>query len=142
MSKSDRIEHEGVVIDVNHNFVSVEIIRQSACSSCGAKGMCSAANSQNSVIQVPANGFELYKRGEKVKVVMKQSLGLKALWISYIIPLIILLILLLLLSTFKISEILIGLSIICALALYFLTIYLLRDNFKKEFVFTIEKLDE
>ncbi|HRR49693.1 MAG TPA: SoxR reducing system RseC family protein [Bacteroidales bacterium] len=142
MSKSDRIEHEGVVIDVNHNFVSVEIIRQSACSSCGAKGMCSAANSQNSVIQVPANGFELYKNGEKVKVVMKQSLGLKALWISYIIPLIILLILLLLLSTFKISEILIGLSIICALALYFLTIYLLRDNFKKEFVFTIEKLDE
>ena len=142
MSKSDRIEHEGVVIDVNHNFVSVEIIRQSACSSCGAKGMCSAANSQNSVIQVPANGFELYKRGEKVKVVMKQSLGLKALWISYIIPLIILLILLLLLSTFKISEILIGLSIICALALYFLIIYLLRDNFKKEFVFTIEKLDE
>lgn len=142
MSKSDRIEHEGVVIDINHNFVSVEITRQSACSSCGAKGMCSAANSQNSVIQVPANGFERYKNGEKVKVVMKQSLGLKALWISYIIPLIILLILLLLLSTFKISEILIGLSIICALALYFLTIYLLRDNFKKEFVFTIEKLDE
>jgi sigma-E factor negative regulatory protein RseC len=142
MSKSDSIEHEGVVIDVSQDFVSVAINRQSACSSCGAKGMCSVPNSQNSVIQVPANGFELYSKGEKVKVVMKQSLGMKALWISYIIPLIILLILLLLLSTFKISEILIGLSIICSLALYFLIIYLLRDHFKKEFVFTIEKLDE
>jgi len=140
--KNDNVEHEGVVIDVNQDFVSVEMVRQSACSSCGAKGMCSATDSESGVIQVPANGFDLYEKGERVKVVLKRSLGFKALWLSYLIPLIILLILLLLLSTFKVSEILIGLSIIGALAFYFLIIYLLKDRIKKEFVFTLEKLDK
>jgi len=140
--KNTNIEHEGVVIDVDADFVSVEIVRQAACSSCGAKGMCSASDSESGVIQVPSNGFDLYGKGERVKVILKRSLGFKALWLSYLIPLIILLFLLLFLSTFKISEILIGLSIIGALALYFLIIYFLKDKISKEFTFTIEKFDK
>jgi len=142
MSKSSKIDHEGIVADIDQDFISVEITRQSACSSCGAKGLCSVSDSERGVIQVPNNGFTFYEVGEKVRVVLKRDMGFKAIWISYLIPLIILMILLLALSTFKIGELLVGLSIVVGLALYYLIVYFLRDKIKKEFVFTIEKFEK
>ena len=37
------IEHRGVITSITDNKVSVKILQQSACSSCHAKGACTAA---------------------------------------------------------------------------------------------------
>lgn len=141
MKSIDRIEHEGVIIGIDSDFISVEILSQSACSSCNAKSMCSMSEVKAKIIQVENRGFNLYEKGERVNVLLKRSLGFRALWISYLIPLIILLVLLIVLSTVSVDELSMGLSVIAIIALYYFVVYLLRDKIKKDFIFTIEKLN-
>jgi len=141
MKSIDRIEHEGVIIGIDSDFISVEILSQSACSSCNAKSMCSMSEVKAKIIQVENRGFNLYEKGERVNVLLKRSLGFRALWISYLIPLVIVLVLLVVLSTVSVDELLMGLSVLAIIALYYFVVYLLRDKIKKDFIFTIEKLN-
>lgn len=141
MKISDNIEHEGVILDIDRDFISVEILNKSACASCNAKNMCSMSEVKAKIIQVENRGFTLFEKGERVNVLLKKSLGFRALWISYLIPLIILLTLLVALSAVGVNELLMGLYVLAALALYYFVVYLLRDKIKKEFIFTVEKLD-
>jgi len=141
MKSIDRIEHEGVIIGIDSDFISVEILSQSACSSCNAKSMCSMSEVKAKIIQVENRGFNLYEKGERVNVLLKRSLGFRALWISYLIPLIILLVLLMVLSTVSVNELSMGLSVLAIIALYYFVVYLLRDKIKKDFIFTVEKLN-
>jgi len=141
MQKIDNIEHEGVIIDIDREYISVEILSHAACSSCNAKSMCSLSEAKAKIIQVENKGFTLFQKGERVNVLLKRSLGFKALWISYLIPLLILLLLLLALSALGIDELSIGAGILASLALYYLAVYILRDKIKNEFIFTIEKLN-
>lgn len=139
---ADNIAHEGIILDIDSDYISVEIMNKSACASCNAKSMCSMSDVKAKVIQVENRGFTLYEKGEKVNVLLRRSLGFKALWISYLIPLIILLVLLLTLSAIGVKELLIGLSILVFLALYYFIVYLLRNKIKNEFIFIVEKLDK
>jgi len=141
MKSIDRIEHEGVIIGIDSDFISVEILSQSACSSCNAKSMCSMSEVKAKIIQVENRGFNLYEKGERVNVLLKRSLGFRALWISYLIPLVIALVLLVVLSTVSVDELSMGLSVLAIIALYYFVVYLLRDKIKKDFIFTIEKLN-
>lgn len=142
MEKVNNINHEGVIIDIDSDFISVKILSQAACSSCSAKSICTMSEAKTKVIQVENKGFTLYDIGEKVNVLLKKNLGFKALWISYLIPLVILLVLLLALSALGVKELSIGIYILVALVIYFFLVYILRDRISKEFIFTIEKLEK
>jgi len=141
-NSGDIIEHQGEIIEIGIDYIMVEIINHSACSSCNAKSMCSMSEVESKVVEVENKGYELFEVGEAVNVILRKSLGFKALYISYLIPLIILILILLSLSSFGIGELTTGLSIIIALAVYYIGVYFLRDRFKREFVFTIEKLNK
>ncbi|MHC1690558.1 MAG: SoxR reducing system RseC family protein [Bacteroidales bacterium] len=141
-NSGDIIEHQGEIIEIGIDYIMVEIISQSACSSCNAKSMCSMSEAESKVVEVENKGYEMFEIGETVNVILRKSLGFKALYISYLIPLLILILILLSLSSFGIGELTTGLSIIIALAVYYIGVYLLRDRFKREFVFTIEKLNK
>ncbi|MFA6769739.1 MAG: SoxR reducing system RseC family protein [Bacteroidales bacterium] len=140
MKEVDYIDHQGVVIEVNPTYISVEILNKSACASCHAKGVCILGDAKTKIIEVENMGKDFFSIGEAVNVKLKKSLGYKALWFSYLIPLIILMVLLLSLHAIGLSEPIIGLSIIGAISLYYLVIWLLRDRLKKEFIFVVEKL--
>jgi sigma-E factor negative regulatory protein RseC len=143
MKKTDDIiEHKGEIIEIGIDYIMVEIISHSACSSCNAKSMCSMSETESKVIEVENKGYEVFEIGETVNVILRKSLGFKALYISYLIPLLILILILLSLSSFGIGELTTGLSIILALAVYYIGVFLFRDRFKREFVFTIEKLNK
>ena len=81
----------------------------------------------------------MYQVGEEVLVVMKKTLGLRAVWISYVIPLIILMILLLSLPYLNFSELGAGLMAILGISLYYVGVFLFKDRLAKEFTFAIEK---
>ena len=66
-------------------------------------------------------------------------MGLKAVWISYVIPLAILMILILSLSAVTVHEVYAGLGAVAGVALYYLVIYLFRDKLSKDFVFYIKE---
>jgi Positive regulator of sigma E activity len=137
---SSYIAREGVVIDMDEQFISVEILCQSACASCRAKSFCSPGEEEIRVIEVANSGFTTYDIGEKVNLKMSSTLGAKAVWISYVIPAGVLIFIIFVSSFFGTSELASGLISIIAVAIYYFIIWLMRDRFSKEFVFKIEKL--
>ena len=138
--KKEEIVHEGEIVEINKDFTTVRLTVSSACSSCHAKGMCGMSEEQDKVLMLPTDPYTVYAEGEKVEVCTKKSMGLKAVWISYVIPLAILLILILSLSPVIGNEALRGLISIAGVGLYYLVIWLFRDRLSNEFVFYIRKI--
>ena len=137
MAKKNEIVHSGRIIDINPEFTTVEIIVSSACSECHAKGLCGMSEAQEKVIMVPTDPYEPRKVGDEVQVRTKMTMGLKAVWISYVIPLVILMILILSLSPVIDNEFLRGGIAIAGVGLYYLLIWLFRDRLSDHFEFYI-----
>jgi Positive regulator of sigma(E), RseC/MucC. len=89
MNKS--IDHKGTIIEISENNIKVEIINKSLCSACHAKSVCSVSDAKDKIIDIPYYNNGEYEVGELVIVEMAKSMGFKAVWLSYVIPLTILL---------------------------------------------------
>ncbi|MBE6225243.1 MAG: RseC/MucC family positive regulator of sigma(E) [Bacteroidales bacterium] len=139
MADKKSVSHKGTVIEITEGNIKVEIINKSMCAACHAKGFCSAGDTKDKIIDVAYYNKGEYSVGDEVEVVMKKSMGFKAVWISYVIPLAILLIFLLTLHCFNLTELQAGLSSILAVAVYYLVIYMFREKIADKFVFTIAK---
>ena len=94
---------------------------------------------EEKVIMVPTDPYTVYQVGDEVQVMTKMSMGLKAVWISYVIPLLILMILILSLSSVIGNETVVSLVSVAGVALYYLGIWLLRDRLADEFVYYIKE---
>ena len=138
MAKNE-ISHKGVIKSITPELTTVEILSTSACAECHAKGMCGVAESKIKEISVPTDPYSEHSAGDEVEVVLKKSMGLKAVWISYVIPLLILMILILSLSSVNVHEVYVGLGAIAGVALYYLVIYLMRNRLANDFVFYIKR---
>ena len=133
------ISHTGKITGITPEFTTVEIVSSSACSSCHAKGLCGMSEDKIKTIMVPTDPYASYSVGDEVNVLLKKTMGLKAVWISYVIPLAILMILILSLSAVTVHEAYAGLGAVAGVALYYLVIYLFRDKLSKDFVFYIKE---
>ena len=138
MSKKNEIVHSGKIIERTPDFTTVEIIVDSACSGCHAKSLCGMSEEQEKLISLPTDPYANHQVGDVVKVCTKMSMGLKAVWISYVIPLMILMILILSLSSVIGNEVVRGLVAIGGVGVYYLVIWLLRDRLQNEFLFYIK----
>ena len=138
MAKRNEITHEGRIVEITPDFTTVEIIASSACSACHAKTLCGMSEDKEKLIMVPTDGFRELHVGDQVTVMTKMSMGLKAVWISYVIPLAVLMILILTLSGFFDNEFLCGLLSIAGVAVYYFVVWLFRDRLSNEFVFYIK----
>lgn len=139
MENSNTISHSGIVKAVGPGRTVVEIISTSACASCHAKGLCTASEAASKEIEVVTGPGESYTVGEEVDVLLAESLGLKAVLISYVVPLFILLILVVSLSYARVHEVLAGLAGLGAAAVYYLALYFNRDSISREYSFRIRK---
>jgi len=138
MSKKNEIKHRGRIIEMTPEFTTVEMLVSSACSECHAKGLCGMSETQEKVISLPTDPYATYNVGDEVELCTRMSMGMKAAWISYVIPLLILMILILSLSSIFESEVVTGFASVGGVAIYYLVIWLLRDRLNNEFVFYIK----
>ena len=138
MAMKNEIAHTGRIVEITPDFTTVEIIASSACSTCHAKNLCGMSEDQEKMIMVPTNGFDEYQVGDHVQVLTKMTMGLKAVWISYVIPLAVLMILILSLSGVIESEVYRALTAIGGVAVYYLFVWLFRNKLSNEFVFYIK----
>ena len=125
-------------MEITPEFTTVEILVSSACAACHAKGLCGMSEAEEKVIMVPTDPYAQHNVGDKVTVMTKMSMGMKAVWISYVIPLAILMILILTLSMVIDSQAVCGLSAVGGVALYYFVIWLLRSRLENEFTFYIK----
>ena len=138
MAKKNDIAHKGRIVEIDQDFTTVQILVSSACSSCHAKGLCGMSEEEEKVIMVPTDPYKVYKAGDEVAVHTKMTMGLKAVWISYVIPLAVLMILILSLSGIFENEALCGLAAIGGVGVYYFIIWLFRNRLKNEFTFYIK----
>ena len=71
-------------------------------------------------------------------VVLKASMGFKAVWLAYFLPLVVLLAVALGLIALGVGEVAAGLAGLGAVALYYLVLWLFRDRLRNEYIFTIQ----
>ena len=112
----EEVAHKGKVVKMTPQVTTVAILQHGACSECHAAGLC----------------------GDEVEVLLKASMGMKAVWLAYFIPLLVLLAVVLLLSALHVGEVVTGVCALVAVGLYYLLLYLFRDKLKDEYIFTIK----
>jgi len=139
MNRNNQISHAGRVVEITPDFTTVEIICGSACSSCHAASLCGMSEYEKKAVQIPTRAWESYEVGEEVNVVLKASMGHKAVWLSYVLPLIFLFGVLMTALKFGVGELLSALAAFAAVAVYYTVIYLMRESLRSEYVFEVEK---
>lgn len=132
------IVHSGRIVEITPEFTSVEIVSESACSACHAKGLCGVSESRTKVVQLPTRGWDDYKVGDEVQLVLKSSMGHRAVWLAYVIPLFILLAVMLGLLEAGVRDIVSAGVAVAAIAVYYFVLWLCRKKFQKEYIFNIK----
>ena len=139
MSSEKVIEHMGFVKSIDANFIHVSILSQSSCASCSAKGMCNMSEMKEKEIEIPKSNYE-FTSGERVNVLMQESLGLSAMFLGYVLPFIVVLITLIVSSKYIESEVITGLLSLVVLVPYYFILYINKSGLKKKFSFTLQKI--
>lgn len=139
MSNSKSIEHRGRIDSIDGNRINISFLAMSGCASCHAKGVCTAADMQEKSVEV-FDYSNQYKVGEEVNVILKQSLGFRALFLGYVLPFLLVLTILIVLTIVTNDEAVAGLSALSVLVPYYLILYLVKDKIKKQFTFSITKI--
>jgi sigma-E factor negative regulatory protein RseC len=138
MHTSKPIEHIGVIQQIEGSTAHVVFTVHSACNTCHAKGVCSVAGMEEKSVDVIHDGS--VRTGEKVKIVLRQSLGYKALLLGYLLPFLFVLSSLVVFTSFFDNEALAGIYSLAMLIPYYLIIYFFRKKIRRDFSFTIRKL--
>ena len=136
--KTPCIEHAGEVVNITPTQIEVSIINLSACSACHAKSICSTFDQKEKNISVINTGQNV-NIGDNVNVILKQSLGVRAVVLAYLLPVFFVMIVLLALTSLGIPELIAGISSLIMLMIYYVILYFFQDKLKKVYNFQIVK---
>ena len=132
------VSHKGRIVRMTPQVTTVAILQHGACGSCHAAGLCGMADVEEKAVELPTDPYASYGVGDEVELVLKASMGMKAVWLAYVIPLLVLLGVILLLFVLGVGEVVSGLCGIAAVGVYYFLLWLFRDRLKNEYVFTIK----
>jgi sigma-E factor negative regulatory protein RseC len=130
------IQHAGTVKQVEENSVLVSITSNSACSGCHAEDVCNISGKEEKTISL--RGRYNVQPGDNVTVEMSESMGMKAVVLSYVMPVVIIIAGLVVFSSLSISEAASGLAAISLLLPYFIILYIFRKYINRSFTFTLK----
>ena len=145
MGKAKTVSHLARVTEITPEQTTVVFIQHSACSECKASSLCAVAEDKEKIINIPSDPYNIYSVGEEVEVVMSQSLGTKAVWLCYLVPLLVFMVSLFTLSKLPFwqpSELMVGGLSVAAIGVYYLILFLLKDRLSKDYVFTLNKINK
>lgn len=134
----DAIKHDGIVTKIDAATTYVTIVTHSACNACTVKGACNVSEMNEEVVEVPRKGEPAHQVGDRVQLVMKKTLGTRAVLLGYFFPFLVLLFTLIIMLSVTSNEGLAGLVSLAVLIPYYMILYLLRDRLKKTFTFNIQ----
>ncbi|MBI9052242.1 MAG: SoxR reducing system RseC family protein [Bacteroidales bacterium] len=140
MSNSKSIEHKGRIDSIDGNKIIVSFLAMSGCASCHAKGVCTAADMQEKSVDV-YDFTNQYQVGEEVNILLKQTLGFRALFLGYVLPFLLILFFLIVLTIITNNEAVSGLGALSVLVPYYIILFVMRDKIRKKFTFTLNKID-
>ena len=113
------ISHKGRIVRMTPQTTTVSIEQHGACSACHAAGLCGMADVVEKAVDLPTDPYASYGVGDEVELVLKASMGMKAGWLAYCIPLVVLLGVILGLFALGVGEVVAGLAGIGAVGVYY-----------------------
>ncbi|MBB6276142.1 SoxR reducing system RseC family protein [Porphyromonas circumdentaria] len=134
------LEQRAIVSRVHDSYIVVTIEQKSACSGCHAASACSSADCKEREVTVyaPLGDFMV---GEVVILKGQYAMGRLAVFLSFVVPLVITLIVALMANyLFHYSEISTALLTLASVGVYYGVLAMFRPALKRKFVFTIEKI--
>jgi len=134
---SKKIEHSGIITAIENGNIKVQIIQVSACSSCHAKGACSASDMEEKMVDVSSSDQSL-KVGDRVVISAKSSMGFLAVFLAFVIPFILILVMLFITRNFTANEAVSGTISLSVLIPYYIILSLFNKKLKDKFQFQIE----
>lgn len=135
--------HEGTVsaVDAGDSLLGeVTIESRSACAACHARSACTSLDSQEKVLSVRflEPGFQV---GDRVRVMIRESLGWQALALAIVVPLCLLLgTIVLAFFVLHFTDTQAALSGIGLLVPYYLILSLFKKRFSRRFVMYAQKI--
>ncbi|HDR90500.1 MAG TPA: Fis family transcriptional regulator [Bacteroidetes bacterium] len=135
---AEMIEHTGIVREIGPEGMKVRILSEPACSACHAREICGSGNSREKEITIREWQGNFHP-GEQVQVMITESLGLKALFYSYILPFLLVLLCLVVLTAGGTREWLAGILSLSVLVPYYLILYVLRKRIDRVFSFSVSR---
>ena len=123
---------------IDPEITTVEIISEAACASCHAKGLCGLGEQQVKQVEVRTSAWNPHQIGDEVEVVLKKSMGYKAVFIAYGLPLVVLFVALMVLNSLGVGELYAGLGAIGAVIICYFVIFLFRNKISKDYSFFLK----
>lgn len=139
MIMENKIKHVGVVESVNGGRIQVRIIQSSACASCKAAKQCHTSESKEKVVDIYSDDTE-YVIGQRVMVMASYKVGLVAVSLAMLVPLVLMTSILFLLTACGYDEITTAVVSLLSLIPYYIILFIFRNQINKRVTFTIEKL--
>ena len=135
---NDTFIHAGFVSQINSDSVVVTLEQNIHCEACHVKGTCGVSDSGTKQIEVPIS-TDVFKINERVDVILKKAIGLKAVFWAYVFPFVLMFITLIIASSF-LKEWFAGLISLLILVPYYFILYLLKNTLKSAFKTSILKI--
>lgn len=133
---------EGIVREIVGDKVKVEITVSSACSECHAKSVCLPSDRKQEFVMAHRVADEQFEVGEHVQIVLRRSLGNKAVLLAYFIPFCILMFSLFGCYALTKNELLSVLVCIVFVAIYYVFMIKRSKKIDKQFVFYVKKIEK
>lgn len=142
--REDCVEQKGIVIKKQEDKLVVKIEQKSTCSSCHARGACTSLDKKDKEIEIKSKDIANYNIGDEVIITISTKLGMKAVFIAFVLPLILIVLALFLsIKIFSLSQSLSALISLLVLSAYYFLLYKQNLFLSKQFNFTIkEKITE
>ncbi len=139
---ADVIKHEGRVDSIDGDCIHVRIVQASACAACGAKSLCSAAESKEKIVDVYGADTTAYQVGQRVMVEGAATMGMKAVRLAFLFPLLLLVAAVALVMWLADgNEALGAVAALLTLAAYFAVLFACKKRLAREFTFTIKSIN-
>lgn len=134
------IKHQGIIETIEGTHIQVRILQTSACASCSIKGHCTSADVDEKLIDIYTPDADTYRVGESVWVMGALAMGMKAVLLAFVLPLIILVAALFVTMNILEDELLaIAYSIVCLSLYYILLRILFKSVWKGKFTFYLQR---
>jgi sigma-E factor negative regulatory protein RseC len=134
----DVFTHDGHVSRINRDSIIVALEPNLECESCHARGACGVKGSNTKEIEVFHTNSPL-DVNDPVKVYLKKTTGLKAVFWAYLFPFVLMFFTLILASAF-LKEWMAGLLSLFVLLPYYFTLYFFKDKLKTSFRISVMKI--
>lgn len=133
------IERHGIIKSINGNTLEVEIQSGSACQTCAVRSGCGLPELTRRLIPVVVSAPDHYHVGDTVIVTMNQKQGRTAVFLAFILPLLIMLAALFVTYALWKNENLSAILSLFVLIPYYLMLHIFRIPLKKRFLFKLKE---